>query len=1015
MSPLEPNNETLERWLAGDLTADQSAELDRYADEHPEFLEASELNHFPAEILDGLNSVKDEALQALVERVKTRSGIPHVSLQQTPWQEILTPSDNEALLGMLGPYEVNELIAIGGMGIVLKAREPKLDRTVAIKVLSPLLATNATACRRFLREARAAANLEHENILPIFAIHDEGSFPYFTMRYVGGGTLEDKLKTGEPLEFDEIKSIALQAASALGAAHAKGLVHRDIKPGNILFDDDGSHLWVCDFGIARSTEDPSLTYGGTVAGTPHYMSPEQAEGRSVDGRSDLFSLGAVMYRCSTGALPFDGENSTVVLKKVADFRPPIADKLNRNIPRWFAQLLEKLLTKSPDGRFADAESLIHAIDHPVEKRRKILLPALAAGIAIIAVAFVYTNKGTAPQAEITTFEIESSGELFQSLKEAIAGARDGDTISLHGETPINVDALVIPLGKALTFTALPGASGRPVLTTTSGSAGIISHSPLKMTGIDFQLKAEENSDGIVKLINVGARFDDCRFEGKRFVPPLIDRGRLHSRVVELHGSGTIDFNACKIDVEQSEAVALRDLPRDSGEVSLLFRDCVITGRYAVSILGFETERDVAIDVINTEFIGHIFLMGFNTHIPKLNVQAQRSSFSLGRSLLWFRMGDPTIARQNVRWEGKDNSYPLGKAHLLVSASALHGQDFMEVDITMESPQSTEGFVEIEGSGRRFKDLGKACDAASDGDTLLLSGTLVCNETIKTPPGRTLHLRASSEASPRLMITDYTAIGLQLSGPATVHGIEFARLRASQMEGVHPLVFANHAGPFHFEDCLFESSPEVWDRSSGAGIGTLDVKSITVSKCLFRMPGGDGIMIDHIHSHNGPKTELVIEHSLITAKNAFKRRVAGIVKASKRTKIVSEDCVFVVDCLLDQNDAAAVLPIELVFGSNVIDVEESYFALLKNKELARSMPNQVTWRGDGNFYRQMKPVFPWTAVSVSDFLENPPISSDPRGVLTSLVDRRFLRHPVTPQALRKLLPKNIGEEILKAFE
>jgi serine/threonine protein kinase len=218
------------------------------------------------------------------------------------------------------------------------------------------LAANATSRQRFLREARAAAAVRHENVIDIHAV-DEGPTSFLVMGYINGQTLQQKLDRCGPLPVKEILRIGTQTAAGLAAAHRQGLIHRDVKPSNILLENGVERVKLSDFGLARPTDDASLTQQGLIAGTPHYMSPEQAEGKHVDQRSDLFSLGSVLYALCTGSPPFRGDSSLAVLRKVCEDTPrPVRDS-NPEVPEWLAVLIGSLHAKNPDQRLQSAQEL----------------------------------------------------------------------------------------------------------------------------------------------------------------------------------------------------------------------------------------------------------------------------------------------------------------------------------------------------------------------------------------------------------------------------------------------------------------------------------------------------------------------------------------------------------------------------------------------------------------------------------------------------------------------------------
>ena len=191
------------------------------------------------------------------------------------WRCFLAPSGKPGSLGKLGHYEVLEMIGRGGMGVVLKAFDEKLHRVVAIKLLAPALAGSATARRRFVREARAAAAVRDNHVVDIFDVEESGPVPYLVMEFISGTPLQDRLKESGPLDYKETIQIAIQVAEGLASAHKQGLVHRDIKPGNIILDSDCKSVKITDFGLARAVDDANLTQSGVISGTPMYMAPEQ--------------------------------------------------------------------------------------------------------------------------------------------------------------------------------------------------------------------------------------------------------------------------------------------------------------------------------------------------------------------------------------------------------------------------------------------------------------------------------------------------------------------------------------------------------------------------------------------------------------------------------------------------------------------------------------------------------------------------------------------------------------------
>ena len=274
----------------------------------------------------------------------------------------LEPSDKPGSLGRLGDFELNEVIGRSAMGIVLKGVQPELNRLVAVKVMAPHLASSGAARKRFARESQAAAAIMHPNVMPIHSVNASGRLPYLVMPYVAGESLQQRLDRDGPLGLADILRIGLQTAEALAAAHTQGLVHRDVKPGNILLEKGVNRVLLADFGLARAVDDASLTRTGVIAGTPQFMSPEQAAGDAIDHRSDLFSLGSVLYSMAAGRPPFRSETTFGVLRRIREIQPRSIGQINPDIPPWLQRLIAKLHAKEPDERFQSAADVAQVME-----------------------------------------------------------------------------------------------------------------------------------------------------------------------------------------------------------------------------------------------------------------------------------------------------------------------------------------------------------------------------------------------------------------------------------------------------------------------------------------------------------------------------------------------------------------------------------------------------------------------------------------------------------------------------
>ena len=279
--------------------------------------------------------------------------------------ELLHPTDDPRMAGRIGGYEVAGVIGSGGNGVVLKGLDPALNRYVAIKILAPHLASSGAARARFAREAQAAAAVMHENVIAIHGVEEHAGLPFLVMPYVRGTSLQKRIDQKGPFALLEILRIGMQAAAGLAAAHAQGLVHRDIKPANILLADGVDRVTITDFGLARAIDDASMTRSGIIAGTPQFMSPEQSRGEPIDHRSDLFSLGSVLYAMCTGHPPFRAETSYGVLQRIGQATPRPIRQSNPDMPAWLCRLVERLHEKNPDDRFQSAAGVANLLSQCV--------------------------------------------------------------------------------------------------------------------------------------------------------------------------------------------------------------------------------------------------------------------------------------------------------------------------------------------------------------------------------------------------------------------------------------------------------------------------------------------------------------------------------------------------------------------------------------------------------------------------------------------------------------------------
>lgn len=328
--------------------------------------------------------------------------------------DFLDDASHPEMLGRVGRYDVERLIGAGGMGIVFKAFDSDLHRPVALKVLAPHLAHSGGARQRFAREAQSAAAVVHENVVPIHYVDTQGKLPFLVMQYVPGESLQTRVDRDGPLPVDEILQIGIQIARGLAAAHDQGLVHRDVKPGNMLLEPAVNRVLITDFGLARAADDASVTRSGIIAGTPHYMSPEQAQGKAIDSRSDLFGLGGVLYFMSAARPPFRADGAIAVLNRICSTAHRPVDEINELVPAELADLIDGLLAKKPSARPENADRVAKELSRqlksfragrPRYRRRNApfrrhwkALAAVTALAMLCVLGWQWTQRTTAPQA-----------------------------------------------------------------------------------------------------------------------------------------------------------------------------------------------------------------------------------------------------------------------------------------------------------------------------------------------------------------------------------------------------------------------------------------------------------------------------------------------------------------------------------------------------------------------------------------------------------------------------------------
>lgn len=370
--------------------------------------------------------------------------------------------------GRLGCHEILDVVGQGGMGLVLQARDCKLDRIVAIKIVSAEWALSATLRAAFLREARAAAQIRHPHVVTVFSVHDDGALPYLVMEFVPGPTLQQKIDEEGPLDLPLALRIGRQIAEGLAAAHARGFVHRDIKPANILWDQDSGDVKIVDFGLAGLADAPTERSESAIVGTPQFMSPEQARGGVVDARSDLYSLGCVIHAMIAGAPPYPASQALMILRQASPVPPPSLRVRRPDLPIWLDELVGRLLAHEPDQRPSNAREVADELAARTAERVPTQTPAIMAGhqpsgrkrivnvsrrvalatvglasLTLAGVIFLITNKdGTKTRLEVpdgATVTVAPNGQVTVDLARE-ARQQDRDRTKQATSRPSNVNA-----------------------------------------------------------------------------------------------------------------------------------------------------------------------------------------------------------------------------------------------------------------------------------------------------------------------------------------------------------------------------------------------------------------------------------------------------------------------------------------------------------------------------------------------------------------------------------------------
>ncbi len=390
----DPNR--LDQFLLNELSETEEQQFTRHLDECADCREELESRAAERSLWREASNLLGGANGRLATAVADHHGTADRSPQIEQIVGQLAATDDPESLGRIGGYEVTGVVGAGGMGVVLKAHDRSLDRVVAVKVMSPHLASSGAARKRFAREAKAVAAVLHPNVIAIHAVASDEVCPYLVMPYVRGASLQKRIDSQGPLPLKDTLRIAAQIAAGLAAAHEQGLVHRDIKPANILLEEGVERVTITDFGLARAVDDAAMTRSGVIAGTPQYMSPEQTRGGLIGARSDLFSLGSVLYAMCAGRSPFRAETTYGVLHRIANEKPTPICEVNSDVPVWLGHIIERLMAKCPDDRYESATEVAELFEGCLAHVQQPTMMPLPVGVQALAAQAQANAKGTVP-------------------------------------------------------------------------------------------------------------------------------------------------------------------------------------------------------------------------------------------------------------------------------------------------------------------------------------------------------------------------------------------------------------------------------------------------------------------------------------------------------------------------------------------------------------------------------------------------------------------------------------------
>lgn len=578
-----------------------------------------------------------------------------------PNKNLVRPNLLELLGSELGPYELREEVGRGGMGVVLRGFGRDLERTVAVKVLAPEIAAVPRFREAFLLEARAAARLQHENVMPIYMVDQRGELPYFVMPFVEGPNLQQYLDEHGALEESEMVRIGCQLARALEAAHAEGLVHGDVKPGNVMLlegEREGiGRVWLTDFGLVRALDDPESGLGGkgVTAGTPGYMAPELAAGEPGDHRSDLYALGCVLHCMAIGSAPGDGASMSGA--------------------GWLGELLETLLARDPSKRPGSASAVREQLEAQLPEnrglsRRTMMVAAGSLAAAVAVGAFVFRgrpNEPTASESEEQGYFSTEDGPLYASLAEAVEEAEPGATITVRVNGEVELEPLLIPADKPLTIRAAEGSE--PIFVSRNWRDFMIqTESPLCLMGLEFRHPFASIPAEAAPILY--SRAPTLHLANCRFVRSTVDRQSQTQSysarpLVLLDDPEQVDIRNCELQTMAGTCVAVRGVQSEAAPASDLYlENNLLVGQQCLRLTSADSTPHTVKLVRNTLVAPiPLCLRSHGDGFLQSDLVLEGNLLEILNSLLELRILNPSAERaaamRSTKWQASRNYYHLG--------------------------------------------------------------------------------------------------------------------------------------------------------------------------------------------------------------------------------------------------------------------------------------------------------------------------------------------------------------------